>query len=137
MVYGSCSADGGVIVKPVMRTLIIQLTVVVSGVVLVNSRTYNVAARNSSVGIVDWWAGTAMEHSVRAHASGIVVPNLDDSSLIAVGFDHHKEMCIACHGSPTGGMSEAGVGLYPKAPELSEAARDWPPLSSTGLSRTG
>jgi mono/diheme cytochrome c family protein len=83
-----------------------------------------------------------MDHSVRAHASGIEVPNLDDSSLVAVGFDHYNEMCITCHGSPAGGMSEAGMGLNPKAPELSEAAKDWSPaelywIIKNGVTMTG
>lgn len=129
--------------KPVLWTLIILLiVVVVSGLLVVYSGAYNVAALTSSGGIIDWWAGTTMDHSVHAHASGIVVPNLDDSSLIAVGFDHYREMCIACHGSPAGGMSEAGMGLNPKAPELSEAARDWTPgelywIVKNGVKMTG
>jgi mono/diheme cytochrome c family protein len=101
------------------------------------SGAYNVAALTPSGGIVDWLAGTTMDHSVQAHASGISIPNLDDSNLVALGFDHYKEMCITCHGSPAGGMSEAGMGLNPKAPELSEAAKDWTPAELYWIVKNG
>ena len=115
-------------------TLAALVVIVVAALLFTYSGRYNVSALSSSGGILDWWAGAAMEHSVRAHASAIVVPNLNDSSLIVVGFDHYREMCIACHGSPDGGMSEAGMGLNPKAPDLSEAARLEPanPVSRLG-----
>lgn len=124
--------------KTVLWTLLAVIAVaVVGGLLFIYSGTYDVAARSSSEGIVDWWAGTTMDRSVRSHTSGIVVPHLDDSALVALGFDHYKEMCIACHGSPAGGMSEAGMGLNPKAPELSEAAGDWTPAELYWIVKNG
>jgi mono/diheme cytochrome c family protein len=125
-------------VKPALWTFLAIVGLVLAVALLFTySGAYNVAALSSSGGIVDWLASTMMDHSVRAHASGIKVPGLDDSTLVALGFDHYKEMCIACHGSPAGGMSEAGMGLNPKAPELSEAARDWGPAELYWIIKNG
>jgi mono/diheme cytochrome c family protein len=125
-------------VKPALWTFLLILALVLAVALLFTySGAYNVAALSSGGGIVDWWAGTTMDHSVRAHASGISVPDLADSALVALGFDHYKDMCITCHGSPAGGMSEAGMGLNPKAPELSEAARDWTPAELYWIIKNG
>ena len=124
--------------KPVLRMLSVILVVAVLGaVVFTYSGAYNVAALTPSGGIVDWWVGTIMDHSVQAHARGISVPDLDSLALIAIGFDHYREMCVPCHGSPAGGISEAGMGLNPKAPELSEAARDWTPAELYWIVKNG
>jgi mono/diheme cytochrome c family protein len=115
-------------------------TVVVLAVVafaFMYSGLFNVAASAPGGGVLDWALSTTMDHSVRAHAKGIAVPPLNDSSMIDTGFDHYKDMCISCHGSPEGGLSEAGMGLNPVAPELSVAARDWTPAEIYWIVKNG
>ncbi len=104
---------------------------------LIYSGKFNVAAAGTEGGILDWALGTTMDNSVRSHAAGITVPPLQDSGLVALGFDHYKEMCILCHGSPSQQPSEIGVGLNPSAPELSEAAKDWTPAELFWIVRNG
>ena len=134
----ACSTLGEATLKAVLLTLLAALTVVMAIALLFTySGAYNVGGLSSPGGIVDWWAGITMEHSVLSHASGIGVPGLEDSSLIRIGFDHYREMCVACHGSPAGGMSEAGMGLNPKPPELSEAAQDWTPAELYWIVKNG
>lgn len=103
---------------------------------------YDVSAARPEGSLTHWALSTTMDHSVKRHADGIVVPSLDDSTLLGVGFDHYSEMCVSCHGSPAGGKSEAGRGLNPSAPDLSEAARDWKPaelywIIKNGIKMTG
>ena len=112
--------------KRVLWTLAIAFALGILGTLAVMYLgLYNVAASNGEGGFTAWMLGTTMDHSVRSHAAGMSVPKLEDSSLVDEGFDHYKEMCIACHSSPAGGQSETGVGLNPPAPELSDAAKDW------------
>jgi mono/diheme cytochrome c family protein len=112
--------------KRTLWTLVLALLASLGVAILVIfSGVYNVGASSGEGSLLGWILSTTMERSVREHASGIVSPDLGDSALIDLGYDHYKEMCVSCHGSPAGGRSEAGVGLDPPAPELSHAARDW------------
>ena len=36
-------------------------------------------------------------------------------------------MCVACHNAPGSAASEISKGLYPQAPNLAEAAKEWTP----------
>lgn len=111
--------------KAVLWTFLSFLVIlVVGGLLFIYSGAYNVGALTPRGGFIDQLAAVTMDHSVEAHASGIVVPDLRDSSLVNLGFEHYREMCVTCHGSPAGGMSDAGMGLNPPAPELSEAIQD-------------
>ena len=124
--------------KTILWTLLATFVVVIAGGLLIMyGGTFSVAALSPRGGPVEWVLSTTMDHSVRAHATGITVPDLNDSSLIDLGFDHYKEMCITCHGSPAGGQSEAGIGLNPQAPELSEATRDWTPAELYWIVKNG
>ena len=124
--------------KPVLWTLLVVLVVGVAGALIVAyTGPVSVAARSARGGPLEWFLNTTMDHSVRAHASGIAVPPLDDSSLVNLGFDHYREMCVTCHGSPAGGQSEAAMGLNPPAPELSEAAGDWTPAELYWIVKNG
>ncbi len=124
--------------KIVLGTLVAVIVVVIVGALVgIFSGTVNVAARSPRGGMLEWALNTTMDHSVRSHASGIKVPPLEDSSLIDLGFDHYKNMCITCHGSPAGGQSEAGIGLNPQPPELSDAAKDWTPAELYWIIKNG
>ncbi len=124
--------------KAIFWTLGVILVCVIAGTLFaIYSGTFSVAALSPRGGVFEWMLSTTMDHSVAAHASGIQVPPLNDSSLIDLGFDDYKGMCITCHGSPAGGQSYAGIGLNPQAPELSEAAKDWTPAELYWIVRNG
>lgn len=129
--------------KRILLTLgIFVALVVLVGFVLIVTGAYNVAATETEGYFTRWVMSATMEHSVKRQSSKIVVPNLQDSVLIRLGFEHYNEMCVTCHGSPLGGRSEAGMGLNPPAPDLSEAVKDWSPaelywIIKNGIKMTG
>jgi mono/diheme cytochrome c family protein len=110
---------------------------VVAALAAIYSGTYDVSAANPEGSLTRWVLSTTMDRSVRRHARGIAVPSLDDTALIALGFDHYSEMCVSCHGSPDGGRSESGRGLNPPAPDLSEAATGWTPAELYWIIKNG
>ena len=112
--------------KKVLVTLAIFLVLLVGlGIVAIYTGAYDVSAAKPEAPLTEWALSTMMDHSVKRQAKGIAVPSLEDPGLMSVGFDHYSEMCVTCHGSPSGGRSEAGRGLNPPAPDLSETAKDW------------
>jgi mono/diheme cytochrome c family protein len=129
--------------KTVLWTLGVAVAVVmVGGLATMYLGLFDVAAFGSRGGFLDWVMSTTMDNSVRVHASGLKVPQLEDSNMIDLGYAHYKEMCITCHGSPAGGQSEAAIGLNPPAPELSDAVKDWTPnqlywIVKNGVRMTG
>ncbi len=124
--------------KKVLLTLAIALVVLIGlALAVITTGMYDVSAAKPEGSLTRWILSTTMDNSVRHHAEGIVVPSLDDSALVSLGFDHFSEMCVTCHGSPTGGRSEAGRGLNPPAPDLSEAAGDWTPAELYWIIKNG
>ncbi len=122
----------------VIWTIAVIIFLVIGGALTVMyTGAVSVAARSPRGGPVEWFLNSTMDHSVKAHAAGITAPPLNDSSLISMGFAHYKEMCIFCHGSPAGGQSEAGMGLNPPAPELSEVVGDWTPAELFWIVKNG
>ena len=129
--------------KKVLLTVVIVLVLLAGlALALMYTGAYDVSAMKQESSLTQWATSTMMDHSVRRQAAGIEAPGLDDSAMIAIGFDHYSEMCVTCHGSPADGRSEAGQGLNPPAPDLSEAAADWTPaelywIIKNGITMTG
>lgn len=86
---------------------------------------YNVAASKEDGPLFHWLASKAMERSVRFHAEENPSPDFSDSTLLRHGAKHFKTMCVTCHGEPGAEPSEIGKGQNPKAPELSQADKEW------------
>ena len=86
---------------------------------------YDVSAFRKEGTTQGWMLSRIMERSVKYHAKAINSPGLEDSSLIETGFEHFKEMCIACHGEPGEYRSEISRGLNPEAPELPKTTGEW------------
>ncbi len=59
----------------------------------------------------EWWIEGAAPKQSTAFAG--------DPAAIAVGLDHFRENCVACHGGPDVAAAELAKGLHPAAPELS------------------
>ena len=129
--------------KKVLLTLSILFVLSVGlAFAVIYTGVYDVSAARPEGSISRWALSTMMEHSVKRHADRIVVPELDDSALARIGFEHYSDMCVSCHGSPAGGQTEAGRGLNPPAPDLSQAAKNWTPaelywIIKNGIKRTG
>lgn len=110
-------------IKIVAITLLVEIIIFLG---FIFTGLYNVSALSPDPGIMEWVFSTTSEHSVEHHAKNITLPDLSDSTMIAHGFDHYNEMCVGCHGAPGEKRSEAGQGLYPKAPDLTESAKEMP-----------
>jgi mono/diheme cytochrome c family protein len=112
------------IVTAVLTTAILLVLVILAGVVVVYSGLSDVAASKPEGALTSWVLGTAMDHSVRRHASGIS-PDLSRADL-AEGAEHYAAMCTMCHGGPGGeSPNYIGLGLNPAPPDLRESAGDW------------
>ena len=88
---------------------------------------YDVAATTPHFDITWRVMRTVMEQSVKRQARNVAVPELDDPEKVHVGLKDFQEMCATCHGAPGAPESEINKGLYPQAPNLAEAAKEWTP----------
>lgn len=109
-----------------LRPLIVAALVIVGlGVAFIYSGVYDIGALSPHTAATLWVLNITRDRSIRAHARKITVPPLDDSALVALGASHFHEMCVQCHGAPGVKRAEIGQGLYPRAPHLRRAVRDW------------
>ena len=88
---------------------------------------YDVAATNPHYGITYWTMRTVMHQSIKRQARDFTAPELDDPQKVHAGFRNFHAMCVTCHGAPGVEPSEISKGLYPRAPDLAIAAKDWAP----------
>ena len=116
-----------------MRSVIATVAAVVvlfalAGAVLVYSGAYYVGADQPHWSLTSWLINEARDRSIRAHASGIAVPaGLDDPARIMAGVTHYAEHCVVCHGAPGVERGDLAEGLYPRPPNLADAARVYRP----------
>lgn len=106
--------------KPInwLLGLLVLVLVVVGAGVFIWSGAYNIAADNPHWPVTAWLMETARDRSIADQASGVVVPVLDDESLIRGGAGNYDAMCAGCHLQPGVERSEASAGLYPAPPNL-------------------
>ncbi len=119
--------------------LIVFVIIVGSGL---SGALYNVSTLSPDPGFLRWIFSSTSDNSVKYHSNGIKVPSLTDSSMIAMGFDHYNDMCVTCHAGPGLEKSEAGIGIYPQAPNLARSAKQLPPqdlfwVIKNGIKSTG
>ena len=112
------------------------------GLIFIFSGLYNVSAISQDTGITKWVLNTTKDNSVDARIKDINVPDLEDSSLIKMGFAHYKEMCQVCHGAPGADETELAKGLNPPAPNLVKYGDKIPPkeifwVTKNGIRMTG
>jgi len=106
-----------------LKSLIVLILLVIIGVgIWIWSGTYDVGADSPHWTVTRKLIGVARERSIDARARGMVVPNLEDPALVALGAQHYKEMCTGCHLAPGMGDSELRDGLYPEPPNLTHFA---------------
>ncbi len=116
---------------------------IIGYLIFIYSGIYDISALVPHDKLTLWMMNTVRDNSIEHNAkNNINTPNLSDTSLIKMGFIHYREMCVGCHGGPGIERSEIGQGLYPKAPSLARAAKDWTPqqlfwITKNGLKMTG
>lgn len=129
--------------KIVLTIVVLLVAASIIGLICIYGGYYNVSAMSTHNALTLWVLDETMENSVEHNADDITVPdNLNDSAVIAMGFDHYDEMCVDCHGAPGRSREEFAEGLYPKAPSLVKHAKDWTPaqlfwIIKNGIKMTG
>ena len=111
-------------------------------IIVIATGAYNVAATSPHSKLVEWVLGATMDRSVEVRADGLKPPAAALTAKGKAGFQDFESLCVMCHGAPGVEATEIGKGLYPPAPELSEAAGDlsmeevyW--IIANGLKDTG
>ncbi|MFC4171622.1 c-type cytochrome [Microvirga sp. GCM10011540] len=109
----------------------------ITGLIVVYSGAYNVAATEEHASFTRWAFDTTFHNSVEQHADDITVPGNFTPEMIAAGATAYKSMCQHCHAGP--GVDRAGwaSGMRPRPPHLAEAAAEWKPQEVFWIVRHG
>ena len=106
----------------------LSLAIVAAGALaFIYSGVYDISATTPHFGVTHRILRTVMEQSVKRQARDVKVPELDDPEKVHSGFRSFDAMCVTCHGAPGAPASDINKGLYPKAPDLAQAANTWTP----------
>jgi len=97
---------------------------VVGTAVFIWSGAYNIAADDPHWPLTEWLMDAVRDRSIAENASEVVVPPLDDESLVRSGAGNYDAMCVGCHLKPGVERSEASAGLYPAPPNLTRRRAD-------------
>ncbi len=95
--------------------------------VVVATGVYSAGASSPHSKAVSALLDTAMERSVRWHARSVTVPpgiDVHDVKLAQSAVSAYNEMCRDCHGAPGRKAEHWTVGLYPSAPDLTDASQE-------------
>lgn len=99
----------------------------ITGLVVVYSGAYNVAATEEHASFTRWAFDTTFHNSVERQADGIVAPASFTPDRLAQGATAYKAMCQQCHSGPGVERAEWANGMRPRPPHLAEAAAGWSP----------
>jgi mono/diheme cytochrome c family protein len=105
--------------------------------IFIYSGIYDISAMVPHYGITRWIISTMTDNSVKHHAKDIKVPNLNDSSLIQLGFAQYRRMCVGCHGAPGRNQGEIAKSTYPKPPLLVKVIDEWTPSELFWITKNG
>ena len=129
--------------KYAIRTIIVIVIIIAVSFIYIESGTYNISAMVPHNSLTLMLINAVKDNSIEHHSKDIKVPNnLNDSSLVGIGFIHYRAMCQTCHGAPGIERSEIGKGLYPHPPNLAHSAKDMPAqqlfwITKNGIKLTG
>jgi mono/diheme cytochrome c family protein len=106
-----------------MRTLITVVVVLavlcLLAVITAFSGWPDVAATSKHNPMVRWFLSTTSEHSIAAHAKGLVPPvDYGSAAQVGMGLRVYADDCVICHGAPGIEPSDLGKGLLPHPPDL-------------------
>lgn len=122
----------------VAAALGISIAVIAMGIaIFIYSGAYDVAATTPHFKFTHRVLRTVKEHSVKRQARNVEVPELDDPQKVHAGLKSFQEMCVVCHGAPGEPATQLSKGLYPKAPDLAQAAKAWTPAEQFVIIRSG
>lgn len=127
--------------KPIYWLLGLLALLALGAAVFIVSGAYNIAADEPHWRLTEYAMNTVRRRSIAARASSIVVPDLDDESMIRTGAGNYDAMCAGCHLRPGVEQTELSSGLFPSPPKLSQrrsanpAAAFW--VIKHGIKMTG
>ncbi len=132
----------GCAMKNIIRSIVVLIVIIAGILIFVFSGFYNISAMVPHNKVTLWMINTLTDNSIEHHSKDIKVPDLNDSSMIKLGFVHYREMCSGCHGAPGISRDETGQGLYPKPPLLAESVKELTPselfwITKNGIKMTG
>ena len=124
-----------------MKKLIIALITLGSLVVLmflfIFSGIFNPSALSKHSKLTLWMINKTRDISVERRIKKIDIPDLNDSTLIQIGFQHYNEMCVICHSAPGIEQSETALGLYPHPPQFYKHASRMDPKETFWIIKNG
>ena len=129
--------------KKVIITVASTFAVLIIGFLLfISSGAYNISAVSPHNGLTRWIIHTLKDNSIEKRDADIQVPNLNDTTLIRIGFEHYNEMCVDCHGAQGIEQSEWAKGMYPDPPRFYRHASRMDPKETfwtikNGIKMTG
>jgi mono/diheme cytochrome c family protein len=109
----------------------------VLGLAVVYSGVYDVRATDQHIRPVHWLLDTGMRQAVRARASRIQPPMLDDPALARRGQALYRDSCAKCHGAPGVAPDPFALGLTPQPNNLAQTALQWTPSELFWVTRNG
>jgi len=108
-----------------IKYLIASLLIIISLVLgFLYSGFYPIGADNKHNALTFWVLETLRTKSIARASKDIEVPSLEGSQLLLSGGADYNDMCAGCHLQPGQKESDMSIGLYPKPPNLTLAAKD-------------
>ncbi len=104
--------------KPIIWLLGLLVLVAVGAGAFIWSGAHNLAADEPHWSSTEQVMETVRDRSIAIRASDVVVPALDDESLIRTGAGNYDAMCAGCHLVPGEDHTELSAGLCPSPPDL-------------------
>ncbi len=104
--------------------IVAVIALVIIGAAFVYTGIYNIGADAPHTRVVYSLIDSLRDRSIAVRARNIAVPaDLNSPTRISTGAGLYAEMCSGCHLAPGMEKTEISQGLYPQAPELSNAVR--------------
>ncbi|MCD0460211.1 c-type cytochrome [Roseiconus lacunae] len=97
----------------------------ITGVIVLISGIFPVRASDGHWAITKWFLDFASNRSIQTHATGIDVPNLDETGLIRLGAATFDTNCRWCHGIPDLPMPSPASQMTPRPPNLKPVVTGW------------
>ncbi|MBU1607031.1 MAG: cytochrome c [Alphaproteobacteria bacterium] len=101
------------------------LLLAATGLLIVLTGGYNIAATDRHNPIVGWALTTTMRNHVQGAADDLTAPGAITPAMIAAGAGEYKAMCAHCHGGIGASRAEWAKTMRPLPPALAHAAQRW------------
>lgn len=108
----------------VKYTGVMLVVSVLFAVGFIYSGVYPVGADNKHNALTFWVLEKVRTKSIARASNDIEVPPLGEPQLLLTGGADYNDMCAGCHLKPGQEESDMTIGLYPKPPNLTIAAKD-------------